>query len=147
MNSHTYGDTAAVFELGSKFNHSCGADENVLYRWQRPLGTSSLQAAEKGVFVATRDVEAGDELLVNYTGMLMSTPQRRSWLQETKFFRCECRLCSGSVDMLRALPCPACGSRRGSDGSLEASEDDDSANKGYILCNMALVTAGMCLGA
>lgn len=56
-------------------------------------------------------IQQGEPLTFNYLGenALRSTPARRSLLQLTKRFVCQCGLCS-APDRMRALPCaaPAC---------------------------------------
>jgi hypothetical protein len=96
--SHT-----ALFPLGSKMNHSC--DNNAFY--------SSTLLPGKGVWVALRRIECGEELTQSYIDRVYPANLRQKHLQEQFHFTCSCRLCTEGPDMYRALPCPACQPRLG----------------------------------
>jgi hypothetical protein len=101
---------STLFELSSKFAHSC--DANAYYDW----------SSEHGVLThkTLRAVAPGEALTVDYHtgGRAESTRVRRYKLSRAKFFDCACAACA-APDALDALPCPACVPRRATeDNSL-----------------------------
>jgi hypothetical protein len=92
-------DVSTLFELGSKFAHSC--DPNAFYDWCAATGEMTHKTL--------RAVAPGEALTVDYyaTGVVESTPVRRHRLARGKFFVCGCAVCA-APDALASLPCPAC---------------------------------------
>jgi hypothetical protein len=79
LTSHDLG----VFEIASRFNHACKPKLNVMYHFD--------QRRDVMVFSVTKDVKAGEELLVSYGAQPMQ-------LYQTYGFRCQCGGCRGVTD-------------------------------------------------
>eukprot|EP00437_Effrenium_voratum_P024898 CAMPEP_0181409962 /NCGR_PEP_ID=MMETSP1110-20121109/7093_1 /TAXON_ID=174948 /ORGANISM="Symbiodinium sp., Strain CCMP421" /LENGTH=427 /DNA_ID=CAMNT_0023532493 /DNA_START=33 /DNA_END=1313 /DNA_ORIENTATION=+ len=61
---------------------------------------------------ARRDITAGEEITVSYLAeesLLESIASRRSQLEATKHFLCNCRTCSMTLDPVRGFRCLGCG--------------------------------------
>ena len=72
--------------LTASFNHSCLPNADHAFDWS---------ALRMSVY-ATRDIEAGEEILIEYTSALIqrSRAERREILREAFGFDCTCRACS-----------------------------------------------------
>lgn len=78
-----------VFPQASYFNHTC--DPNV---------TKSKEGRSM-VFTLNRDVSAGDELNIDYSGLLdLSVIERRNALKESWFFLCQCERCQSDLKLV-----------------------------------------------
>ncbi|KAI0869952.1 hypothetical protein GGS24DRAFT_511376 [Hypoxylon argillaceum] len=77
-----------LFLKASRFNHSC--DPNVTYV------TNDTRA--RWVGRATRDISAGDELLISYVPTHRPTEQRQKTTQNSWGFLCDCPKCSEGLD-------------------------------------------------
>eukprot|EP00439_Symbiodinium_sp_Y106_P060727 s913_g9.t1 len=63
------------------------------------------------VMRARRDIPQGEEITVSYLAeesLLESTASRRSQLEATKHFLCNCATCSQALDPVRGFRCPGC---------------------------------------
>lgn len=83
-----------------------------------------------------REIKVGDEVCISYlpeSGLMQSAPARRTELNDTKRFWCDCERCAPGVsDLSRGLKCPKCGKGQvfantpaegpAKDGSLLASQ-------------------------
>ena len=78
-------DEAGVFLRFSRLNHSCAP--NVSHKW--------YDFREKVVF-ASRDIEAGEELLNNYVELCAPGGERRKLLSERFGFDCRCVACAAA---------------------------------------------------
>lgn len=78
---------SGLFLKFSRLNHCCRS--NVRHTWR--------EDRQRELVIATRDINAGDELLTCYldtdTGF-SDTETRRAWLQERFGFLCNCEMCS-----------------------------------------------------
>lgn len=72
-----------VLPLMSRSDHACNANTGL----QVTKGSPSLDV------VALRDIEAGEELTVNYVSGDMGMSERKQKLKETGFFDCRCVKC------------------------------------------------------
>ncbi|KAG8471051.1 hypothetical protein KFE25_009472 [Diacronema lutheri] len=109
----------ALYALGSRFTHAC-ASANCAFAHD---GDGAL------VHRAVRAIENGEVLTANYLGPWEygSARVRRAALMRSKCFECRCATCLVAADAMRAMPCPACGARRGADGLLA---DDGAGTEG-----------------
>ncbi|CAE8589610.1 unnamed protein product [Polarella glacialis] len=60
---------------------------------------------------ARKAIAAGDEITVSYLAeeaLLESTASRRTQLEATKHFLCNCGTCSATLDLVRGFACPGC---------------------------------------
>lgn len=107
---YAYPQRSSLFEVGSKFNHSC--DANAFYEGREGLGS----------FTALRAISVGEPVTLNYIGddAIMSTSGRQRLLQATRLFTCHCCRCVSRVDRARLVPCPGCHERTAS-GLLPAA--------------------------
>ena len=86
----------ALFVHGSLFNHSCAPNVEL----QQPLYPSDALTAAPGsagmrvgVWLATRDVAAGEELCNAYTDVSVGVKQRSEYLEWAYGFVCRCERC------------------------------------------------------
>ena len=118
LNSYAFGERqGAHFEVGCMLNHAC--DNNVCYASEDESGKGGTPT--HGIWVARRDIAAGESLCANYIGELasfMSTPARREMLLSSKLFKCLCSLCRAADDPRRHVPCPGCHIRAGDECAL-----------------------------
>lgn len=107
----------ALYALGSRFTHAC-LSANCAFEHEGDL------LAHRAV----REIRAGEVLTTNYLGPWEygSARVRRAALLRSKAFECRCETCARGADALRAMPCPACGTARGSDGLLPSAAEGDS---------------------
>lgn len=82
----------AVFAIASRISHSC--TPNVEQHWD-----SNKSSAR---FVATRDIEEGEELTLAYVDVLCDTSTRRTRIKENFGFQCLCSRCTEDSASLRA---------------------------------------------
>eukprot|EP00930_Biecheleria_cincta_P102173 TRINITY_DN9385_c0_g2_i1.p1 TRINITY_DN9385_c0_g2~~TRINITY_DN9385_c0_g2_i1.p1 ORF type:complete len:389 (+),score=81.05 TRINITY_DN9385_c0_g2_i1:26-1168(+) len=82
-----------IFPTASRFNHSC--NPNVYGVWQ---GQGESLLTDMGIFHATRDIEAGEEMCISYKIELRATREQR---QEELPFQCRCATCSADGEVLR----------------------------------------------
>ena len=103
LNAHGVGTGHGMFEVGSKFNHSCVP--NCTYNQYTLIhGVPAMR-----VF-ALKAIMKGEQIFTTYIGgtdMLLSTRERRNLLRRQKAFECLCERCC-SRDVLAPLKCPAC---------------------------------------
>ena len=94
---HTFmGDSAAMFDLGSKMSHSCSPN------------MSFTTQDGRLVYRAIKSVTPGEQLTISYlpaTYMHVSTQLRRGQLEFSKFFTCACERCV-APDSTRWMLCP-----------------------------------------
>ena len=81
----------AVFAVASRISHSCSP--NVEQHWD-----DSTSCAR---FVATRDIEEGEELTLAYADVLSDSATRGKRIKELFGFQCLCPTCSASGSSLR----------------------------------------------
>ncbi len=103
-----------MFPRMARINHSCRP--NVANLWMsgeddEMAGKSSLPRG-KHVVWATRDIEAGEEILTSYINLLQDTPARQRSLYQFGF-ACDCAACHGE-------------SGRRDSGSGDSRDDDDA---------------------
>ena len=80
----------ALFVHGSFFNHDCSPNVEL----QHPLREAESRGGERaGVWTATRDVQAGEELCNPYTDVSVGVKQRRGYLEWAYGFVCHCERC------------------------------------------------------
>ncbi|GAA6004549.1 hypothetical protein JCM10207_000929 [Rhodosporidiobolus poonsookiae] len=77
-------DLGALCLTGAKLNHSCRP--NVERTWD--------EDANKMVFVALTDIEAGEEFTVAYVDVLYSSTNRQARVQSICGFTCVCEVCT-----------------------------------------------------
>lgn len=107
LNAHgLLGRGHGMFEVGSKFNHSCRP--NCTYNQYAIIGGRPYMR-----IFTIRAIKKGDQIFTTYiagTDMLGSTRARREQLMAAKAFYCRCQRCLGP-DVLAPLPCPSCRGR------------------------------------
>lgn len=89
----------STFFLPSFLSHDCRPNG----MWHYEGNGFALRARQK--------IEPGEEVTVSYLAeeaLLESTTSRRSQLQASKSFRCDCTACSSPVDHARGFACPSC---------------------------------------
>ena len=82
-----HGEPIAVFRNASRINHDC--ESNAHNMWN--------EITERYTVHALRDIDAGEEITVNYTcytACFCTRHQRQTVLREQYAFDCSCRLCS-----------------------------------------------------
>ncbi|GAA5993209.1 hypothetical protein JCM5350_005034 [Sporobolomyces pararoseus] len=82
-NAYEFGDGAGIFLTASRFNHSCRPTVDRL--WNEEDG--------KAYFIAFRDVQEGEELCTDYTGMYRRRHEREQHLYFSYGFKCDCQVC------------------------------------------------------
>ncbi|KAI5457950.1 hypothetical protein BGZ63DRAFT_363367, partial [Mariannaea sp. PMI_226] len=80
------GDTAGLFPIASRFNHSCHPKDNVEYNFNATSHTLEMR-------VKAQSIPAGEELTISY-GM-RRTPMD---LYLRYGFQCHCGACPGLID-------------------------------------------------
>ncbi|CAE8610232.1 unnamed protein product [Polarella glacialis] len=89
----------STFFLPSFVSHDCRP--NCMWHYE---GDSFVMRARKAI-------AAGDEITVSYLAeeaLLESTASRRTQLEATKHFLCNCGTCSATLDLVRGFACPGC---------------------------------------
>lgn len=84
-------EEVGIFILASRINHDCNSNAH---------GNWSEEAKHYAVH-ASRDINLGDEITVDYAGPFVVPNRRREMLLEKYDFACTCRLCSLSASMTR----------------------------------------------
>jgi len=91
----------ALFPMFSLINHSCSANaKHTIYIKNRRIAVQ-----------AQRDIEAGDEITINYTAFIIGTSFRRRKLFKNWYFKCLCERCKDPTELgshLSSLMCPKC---------------------------------------
>ena len=90
----------ALYTSASLLNNSC-----------RPSVGRSWAGAEIRL-VTSREVSAGEELTICYTGLLLPTHVRQTVFSQTKHFTCGCERCRDPSELgthLGSVLCPECG--------------------------------------
>ena len=114
---------AALYLDSSRFNHSCEPnavayfDLDALPRPSRSYGV----IAEVNI-VTLRDLEAGEEVFISYTGLVAPKHTKTNHLR----FRCSCSRCTSNPDSaieLESVLCPVCSMPRAE--TIEDKEIDD----------------------
>ncbi|KAF9406561.1 hypothetical protein HW555_013111, partial [Spodoptera exigua] len=86
-----------LYPLSAFLNHSCVPNTRNVFHSDYTMAV-----------YATKDIEAGEEILTCYTGLLLCTPARRCQLYKTKHFWCKCKRCKDNTEIgtkLSALKC------------------------------------------
>lgn len=129
-NAWSFDDSIALFELGSKFAHTCGPPSS---RYSSRAYTDKQGVSRKnGHHVAVRDIAAGELITTSYFHGQIGNPERRQILYDRKAFYCACDYCSGS-DLRRQLPCPACTPVRMPGGRLAPELLENPDKYGFIV--------------
>lgn len=81
-NAVSLNEGSGIFPILSRFNHSCLP--NATYNWQIKM--------QKETVYATRDIAAGEEILVSYVDAY-DLPEKRAWTLKNYGFACQCRAC------------------------------------------------------
>ncbi|KAK4705358.1 hypothetical protein P7C70_g847, partial [Phenoliferia sp. Uapishka_3] len=81
-----------LYGVASRFNHSCVPNVNHHFDRERKVL----------VYMATRDVEADEELCSYYTFLLAPSKQRKQELEERFKFTCACEVCSSDEATISA---------------------------------------------
>jgi len=112
-------DGGRMYQQGSRFNHAC--DANCV--WDINPESEDLEIRTHQV------VEDDEELTISYLGILRWVPAtlRRTFLNESKGFTCDCPECRAPIDNLHRLPCVTC-HPRGRLLPLELLENDTSVH-------------------
>ena len=90
----------ALYEAASLLNNSC------LPSCRREFSGSEISV------VTRREVKAGEELTICYSGLLLPTFKRQTVFSQTKHFTCRCVRCHDPAELgsnLSAVVCPECG--------------------------------------
>ena len=90
---------ANLYELLSRVNHACGDAANSTRISLKSIAGSGA-ADNSVVVVAERDIEEGEELLVNYLDSAdegMGVEERRRHLLRTHNFTCTCAKCMAEL--------------------------------------------------
>eukprot|EP00092_Neocalanus_flemingeri_P045864 GFUD01051452.1.p1 GENE.GFUD01051452.1~~GFUD01051452.1.p1 ORF type:complete len:534 (+),score=102.78 GFUD01051452.1:149-1750(+) len=93
-------ENRAVFPLSAMVNSSC-----------LPNMTHVTRKDRKMVFVASRDIQEGQELFICYTGTRWGNITRRKHLLLTKHFLCRCPRCLDPTEcgtFISSIKCPEC---------------------------------------
>lgn len=77
----------AIYNEASMLEHNC-----------RPNCCKSFTSSGELLIIAAQQIEPGAHLTITYTDSLWSTPNRRHYLFETKFFACSCNRCSDPTE-------------------------------------------------
>ena len=102
-NSIMFGDekARALFPMFSLINHSCAANaKHTIYIKNKRIAVQ-----------AQTNIEAGDEILINYTAFIIGTSFRRRKLMKNWYFQCSCERCRDPTELgshLSSLVCPKC---------------------------------------
>ncbi|KAJ2953814.1 hypothetical protein O0L34_g1443 [Tuta absoluta] len=86
-----------LYPLSSLMNHSCVSNTRNVF----------MEDCSMAVY-ASKDIDAGEEIVSCYTGSLWCTPARRCQLYKTKKFWCKCARCQDPTELgtnLSALKC------------------------------------------
>jgi hypothetical protein len=86
-NALPFGDKveeAGIFLNACRINHAC--DNNAHNSWNANIKRHTIHAL--------RDIEQGEEITINYLGVLKNRETRQGYLQEHFAFTCSCNLCS-----------------------------------------------------
>lgn len=82
------GEEAGIFLNACRINHAC--DNNAHNSWNANIKRHTIHAL--------RDIDQGEEITINYLGILKKRETRQRYLQEHFAFTCSCHLCSLSTD-------------------------------------------------
>lgn len=77
-------EEAGIFLNACRINHAC--DNNAHNSWNSNIKRHTIHAL--------RDIEQGEEITINYLGVLNTRETRQDYLQEHFAFTCSCHLCS-----------------------------------------------------
>ena len=146
-NAHSIGTRRVVFPTICKVNHACFP--NAVFQSSgittsaggsassmNASSSSSFESMEiTGTIFAVRRIPKGEQIVIDYLPphySFASTLRRRLFLQQSKFFSCQCQRCTAVVDYTRGVRCIA-------------KKDDDTG----AICNgttyrMKGYSAGVC---
>ena len=98
----------ALFPIFSMLNHDC------LSNAKFQINAEALNTNPKICVKARRDIEADEEITIQYITSILGTQKRRKKLRSDYYFDCKCRRCKDVTEcrtFVSAIVCEACGER------------------------------------
>ncbi len=83
FNSHAFRGRSVIFGTACRLNHSCDSNTTYFSRWAE---------GGAGLFVASRETPAGEEVTTSYLGYddFLPAPARQQILRDSYCFSCDC---------------------------------------------------------